>query len=196
MGQEAVRIIPVLADPNAIREALTRAAASFDPSTLAEVDGSSLSLSDDESIISIMPEDMAQVNPSNPNHTPEELLQWALYTAIRCRASDLHIEKFYNLARFRARMDGNMRTILTAPESVLPRFIALIKNYAALNQDRQSCQDGRFALAIGRRAVCARSCARRLRATRRPTPGLARLRRALGTALARRRRLCRQRWLH
>jgi type II secretory ATPase GspE/PulE/Tfp pilus assembly ATPase PilB-like protein len=159
MGQEAVRIIPVLADPSAIREALTRAAASFDPSTLAEVDGSTLSLSDDESIISIMPEDMAQVNPSNPNHTAEELLQWALYTAIRCRASDLHIEKFYNLARFRARMDGNMRTILTAPESVLPRFIALIKNYAALNQDRQACQDGRFALAVGRRRVDVRVAA-------------------------------------
>jgi len=159
MGQEAVRVIPVLADPGAIREALARAAASFDPSSLAEIDDSTLTLSDDESLISIMPEDMANINPSNPNHTPEELLQWALYTAIRCRASDLHIEKFYNLARFRARMDGNMRTILTAPEAHLPRFIALIKNYAALNQDRQVCQDGRFAMAVGRRRVDVRVAA-------------------------------------
>jgi type II secretory ATPase GspE/PulE/Tfp pilus assembly ATPase PilB-like protein len=159
MGQEAVRVIPVLADPSAIRDALTRAAASFDPSSLAEIDDSTLTLSDDETLISIMPEDMANVNPSNPNHTPEELLQWALYTAIRCRASDLHIEKFYNLARFRARMDGNMRTILTAPEAHLPRFIALIKNYAALNQDRQVCQDGRFAMAVGRRRVDVRVAA-------------------------------------
>lgn len=159
MGQEAVRVIPVLADPGAIRDALTRAAASFDPSTLAEIDGASLTLSDDETLISIMPEDMAVINPSNPNHTPEELLQWALFTAIRCRASDLHIEKFYNLARFRARMDGNMRTILTAPEAHLPRFIALIKNYAALNQDRQVCQDGRFAMAVGRRRVDVRVAA-------------------------------------
>ncbi len=159
MGQDAVRVIPVLADAGAIRDALNRAASSFDPSTLAEVDGSSLSLSDDENIVNIMPEDMAQVNPTNPNHTPEELLQWALYTAIRCRASDLHIEKFYNLARFRARLDGNMRTILTAPEVLLPRFIALIKNYAGMNQDRQECQDGRFAMAVGRRRVDVRVAA-------------------------------------
>jgi type II secretory ATPase GspE/PulE/Tfp pilus assembly ATPase PilB-like protein len=159
MGQEAVRIIPVLADPSAIREALNRAASSFDPSSLADMEGVALTESNDENVINIMPEDMAQVNPANPNHTAEELLQWALYTAIRCRASDLHIEKFYNLARFRARMDGNMRTILTAPEALLNRFIAIIKNYAALNQDRQECQDGRFALAVGRRRVDVRVAA-------------------------------------
>jgi type II secretory ATPase GspE/PulE/Tfp pilus assembly ATPase PilB-like protein len=159
MGQEAVRIIPVLADPSAIREALARAAASFDPASLSDMEGVSLTESNDENVISIMPEDMAAINPSNPNHSAEELLQWALFTAIRCRASDLHIEKFYSLARFRARLDGNMRTILTAPESMLSRFIALIKNYAALNQDRQSCQDGRFALAVGRRRVDVRVAA-------------------------------------
>ena len=159
MGQEAVRVIPVLADPGGIRDALNRAAASFDPSSLGDLEGVTLSEGHDENVINIMPEDMAQVNPTNPNHTPEELLQWALFTAIRCRASDLHLEKFYNLARFRARMDGNMRTILTAPESLLQRFVALIKNYAALNQDRQTCQDGRFALAIGRRRVDVRVAA-------------------------------------
>jgi type II secretory ATPase GspE/PulE/Tfp pilus assembly ATPase PilB-like protein len=159
MGQEAVRIIPVLADPSAIREALARAAASFDPASLGDMEGISLTESNDENVINIMPEDMAAINPSNPNHTAEELLQWALFTAIRCRASDLHIEKFYSLARFRARLDGNMRTILTAPESMLSRFVALIKNYAALNQDRQSCQDGRFALAVGRRRVDVRVAA-------------------------------------
>lgn len=159
MGQESARIIPVLADPSAIREALARAAASFDPASLGDMEGVSLTESNDENIINIMPEDMAAINPSNPNHTAEELLQWALFTAIRCRASDLHIEKFYSLARFRARLDGNMRTILTAPEAMLSRFIALIKNYAALNQDRQSCQDGRFSLAVGRRRVDVRVAA-------------------------------------
>ncbi len=159
MGQEAVKIVPVLADPSGIRDALNRAAASFDPSSLGDMDGVTLSEGHDENVITIMPEDMAQVNPANPNHTPEELLQWALFTAIRCRASDLHVEKFYNLARFRARLDGNMRTILTAPEALLQRFIALIKNYAALNQDRQTCQDGRFALAVGRRRVDVRVAA-------------------------------------
>jgi type II secretory ATPase GspE/PulE/Tfp pilus assembly ATPase PilB-like protein len=153
MGQEPIRLIPVLADTSAVREALGRAAANFDPSRLADLDNLTLTESVDENIVHIAPEDMAQINTGNPNHSAEDLLQWALFTAIRCRASDLHIEKFYNLARFRARMDGNMRTILTAPEHTLQRFIALVKNYAGLNQNRQECQDGRFAVSIGRRRV-------------------------------------------
>jgi len=161
MGNPAVKIIPVMADPASIREAINRAGATFDPSGVAKMDKGSLSASTsaNESVIDIMPEDMARVNPANPNHTAEELVQWALFTAIRCRASDLHLEKFYNLARFRARMDGNMKTILTAPESMLNRFVALIKNYAGMNQNRQEAQDGRFALSVGRRRVDVRVAA-------------------------------------
>jgi len=159
LGQEAVRIVPVLADAGAIRDALSRAASTFDPNSVNEVEESELTISVDEDLVEIIPEDMARINPTNPNHTPEELLQWALFTAIRCRASDLHIEKFYNLARFRARMDGNMKTILTAPEALLVRFVALIKNYAGLNQTRQECQDGRFAMSLGRRRVDVRVAA-------------------------------------
>lgn len=159
LGQEAVRIVPVLADAGAIRDALSRAASTFDPNSVSEIEESDLTISVNEDLVEIIPEDMARINPTNPNHTPEELLQWALFTAIRCRASDLHIEKFYNLARFRARMDGNMKTILTAPEALLVRFVALIKNYAGLNQTRQECQDGRFAMSIGRRRVDVRVAA-------------------------------------
>ncbi|MES2595431.1 MAG: GspE/PulE family protein [Verrucomicrobiota bacterium] len=160
MGNSAVKIIRVLTDPAGIRDAINRAGATFDPSGV-KVDKSTLSASTsgNEGVIDIMPEDMARINPSSPAHTPEELVQWAIFTAIRCRASDLHLEKFYNLARFRARMDGNMKTILTAPESLLNRFIALIKNYAGLNQNRQEAQDGRFALSIGRRRVDVRVAA-------------------------------------
>ncbi|GEP44977.1 hypothetical protein BGE01nite_42680 [Brevifollis gellanilyticus] len=160
MGNTAVKIIRVLTDPTGIRDAINRAGATFDPSGV-KVDKATLSASatNTEGIIDIMPEDMARINPASPAHTPEELVQWALFTAIRCRASDLHLEKFYNLARFRARMDGNMKTILTAPESQLNRFIALVKNYAGMNQNRQEAQDGRFALSIGRRRVDVRVAA-------------------------------------
>lgn len=159
MGNAAVKIIPVIADPASIREAINRAGATFDASGVAKMDKSSLTASADESVIDINPDDMARINPSSPNQTAEELVQWALFTAIRCRASDLHLEKFYNLARFRARMDGNMRTILTAPEALLNRFVALIKNYAGMNQNRQEAQDGRFALSVGRRRVDVRVAA-------------------------------------
>jgi len=160
MGNAAVKIITVLTDPAGIRDAINRAGATFDPSGV-KLDKSTLSASTsgNEGVIDIMPEDMARINPANPQHSPEELVQWALFTAIRCRASDLHLEKFYNLARFRARMDGNMKTILTAPESQLNRFVALIKNYAGMNQNRQEAQDGRFALSIGRRRVDVRVAA-------------------------------------
>lgn len=160
MGNAAVKIIPVLTDPAGIRDAINRAGATFDPSGV-KLDKSTLSASTsgNEGVIDIMAEDMARINPASPNHSPEELVQWALFTAIRCRASDLHLEKFYNLARFRARMDGNMKTILTAPEAQLNRFIALIKNYAGMNQNRQEAQDGRFALSIGRRRVDVRVAA-------------------------------------
>jgi type II secretory ATPase GspE/PulE/Tfp pilus assembly ATPase PilB-like protein len=160
MGHSAMKIIPVLADPVAIREAISRAGATFDPNAV-KMDQSTLtaSVSGNENVVDIMPDDMARINPANPNHSAEELVQWALFTAIRCRASDLHLEKYYNLARFRARMDGNMRTILTAPEAQLNRFIALLKNYAGLNQNRQECQDGRFGISVGRRRLDVRVAA-------------------------------------
>jgi type II secretory ATPase GspE/PulE/Tfp pilus assembly ATPase PilB-like protein len=159
LGNTPVRIVPVLCDPVGVREAIARANASFDPSSIAEVNSDNLTEKDDVGIVELVPEDMARINPATPNHTQEELMHWALFTAIRCRASDLHIEKFYNLTRFRARIDGSMKVILTAPEDQLSRFVALIKNYANMSQTRQECQDGRFSMRIGRRRLDARVAA-------------------------------------
>jgi type II secretory ATPase GspE/PulE/Tfp pilus assembly ATPase PilB-like protein len=159
MGNPPVKIVPVMADLASIREAINRAGATFDPGAVACIDGATLSVADDATVVEISPEDMARVNPQNPNHEPEQLVQWALFTAIRCRASDLHLEKFYSFTRFRARMDGTMKTIMTAPESQLNRFVALLKNYAGMNQSRAECQDGRMALSIGRRRVDVRVAA-------------------------------------
>lgn len=159
MGHPAVKIVPVMADLAGIRDAINRAGATFDPGAVASMDGASLSVADDATVVEISPEDMARVNPQNPNHEPEQLVQWALFTAIRCRASDLHLEKFYSFTRFRARMDGTMKTIMTAPESQLNRFVALLKNYAGMNQSRAECQDGRMALSVGRRRVDVRVAA-------------------------------------
>lgn len=158
-GNSTVKIIPVLADIASIRDAISRAGATFDSSAVTSVDDGKLTVTDDENVVEIVPEDMARINPTNPNHTAEELVQWALFTAIRCRASDLHLEKFYNLTRFRARMDGNMKTILTAPDTMLNRMVALIKNYAGMAQTRQECQDGRFAMSVGRKRMDARVAA-------------------------------------
>ncbi|MDB6007677.1 MAG: Type secretion system protein [Prosthecobacter sp.] len=148
----------MLADPGSIRDAIARASSTLTAAPTS-LEAPKLVLAHDENVIDIAAEDMARINPSNPNHQPEELVQWALFTAIRCRASDLHIEKYYNLARFRARIDGNLKTLLTAPEALLSRFVALIKNYAGMGQSRQEAQDGRFAMSVGRRRVDVRVAA-------------------------------------
>lgn len=160
LGHDPVKIIPVIADLAGIRESLQRAAAAQGQSSaMGQVETSNLTLAVDTNLVDIQPEDMAAINPTNPNHDAEELVKWALFTAIRCRASDLHLEKFYNLVRFRARIDGNLKTLLTAPEAQLNRFVALIKNYAGMGQSRQEAQDGRFSMSVGQRRVDVRVAA-------------------------------------
>lgn len=158
LGSKPYRMIPVAADATAIRETLARAASNFDPNAVSKVE-THVTETDDGNIVEIAAEDMGRINPQNPNHSAEELIHWALFTAIRCRASDLHIEKFYSATRFRARIDGSMKTILTAPEDMLTRFVALVKNWANMSQTRQECQDGRYALRIGRRRLDVRVAA-------------------------------------
>ncbi len=159
LGSHSIKIVTVMADPASIRDAIGRSAANLDTSGVAAAENLVASVSSTEGVVEISPEDMAAVNPANPNHDPEQLLHWALFTAVRCRASDLHIEKFYNLVRFRARLDGTMKTILTAPEALLNRFVALVKNYAGMGQNRQEAQDGRFSISIGRRRLDVRVAA-------------------------------------
>ena len=157
-GNDPVEFVPVLADEAGIKSAISRSSTQLQSAGI-EVETSTLSFSDDENLVEIEPEDLAEINPQNVNHTPEELIHWVLYTAINAKASDLHLEKYYNVVRFRARIDGKLTTIYTAPEDMMPRFIALIKNYSNLSQSRQEALDGRFAMSIGQRRVDCRVAA-------------------------------------
>jgi len=159
-GGENFEFVPVIADSREIRQAITRNGSTVNRSTYdAEDLSKDLSLGVDVNLVEIDPDDVAAIDPGNVNHTPEELMHWVLYTAINARASDLHIEKYYNLARFRARIDGRLQVIFTCPEEMLMRFIALIKNYSNMKQSRQDAQDARFAMAIGKRRVDVRVAA-------------------------------------
>ena len=104
-------------------------------------------------IVDIDPQEMARVNPASINTTAEQALHWVFHRSITARASDLHIEKYFNMARFRARIDGELVTLFSAPEEMLPRYVSLIKNYANMGQERQGAQDGRFSLALGKHRV-------------------------------------------
>ena len=103
--------------------------------------------------------DMARINPANPNNSAEQLVMWAIYRALSLRASDLHIEKFYNTARFRARIDGELVVIHSCSEEALQRTIAMVKNWSNMGQERQACQDGRFAMRVGQKRIDVRVAA-------------------------------------
>ena len=104
-------------------------------------------------IVEIDPNEAARVNPASINTTAEQALHWVFFRSISARASDLHIEKYFNMARFRARIDGELVTLFSCPEELLPRYVSLIKNYANMPQERQAAQDGRFSLRLGKKRV-------------------------------------------
>lgn len=151
-GHEQVEIIPVLADGDAIRAAIARNRGRGANQAM-EVDIGELYFSEDKHLVEIDPADMAAINPQNPNTEPEDILKWILYRAITSRASDLHVEKYFNTARFRARIDGGLKVIHSCSEEQLPRFIALFKNYANMGHQHQDLQDARFALKIGQKRI-------------------------------------------
>lgn len=142
----------VLADKESIIRVISRdrstAAATGSETIVGELAESGVA-----NIVEIDPQEVARVNPASINTTAEQALQWVLHRSITGGASDLHIEKYYNMARFRGRIDGELVTLFSAPEEMLPRYVSLIKNYSNMSQERQSAQDGRFSLRIGKRRV-------------------------------------------
>lgn len=157
-GNDPVEMVVVLADEKIIRKTINKYSASNEEISI-DITAANVQVSDDANIVEIISEDMMAINPQNVNHTPEELVKWVIHHAIQQRASDLHLEKYYNMARFRARIDGQLKVVYAASEELLPRFIALLKNYSNLGQSRQEAQDGRFSLAIGQRRIDVRVAA-------------------------------------
>ncbi len=160
-GNDPLKIQNVIGDGSAIGAAIARSRSrgSRDSSAAAPVQIGELSYSDNENLVELDPSDMARINPANPNTTPEELVRWVMYRAITMRGSDLHVEKFFNTARFRARIDGELSTIHSCSDENLLRFIAIIKNWANMAQERQTTQDGRISLILGKRRIDVRVAA-------------------------------------
>jgi type II secretory ATPase GspE/PulE/Tfp pilus assembly ATPase PilB-like protein len=143
---------PVLADKESIVRVVNRDRSNAAASGAAGPTGE-LMESGVANIVEIDPQEIARVNPASINTTAEQALQWVLHRSITAGASDLHVEKYYNMARFRGRIDGELVTLFSAPEEMLPRYVSLIKNYSNMSQERQSAQDGRFSLSLGKRRV-------------------------------------------
>ncbi len=159
-GNEPLPISMVVADGDVIKKTISR----HRSRESSESDGQpqqvgELHFADNANMVEIEPADMEQINPANINITAEEVIHWVLYRSILNRASDLHLERYYNMCRFRARIDGKLRVIYSGSDENLQRFVALIKNYSNMPQTRQEAQDGRFAMAIGKRRVDVRVAA-------------------------------------
>ena len=142
---------PVLANKEAILRVVNRDRSNAAATAAGAV--GDLTESGAANIVDIDPQEVARINPASINTTAEQALHWVFHRSITARASDLHIEKYFNMARFRARIDGELVTLFSAPEEMLPRYVSLIKNYANMGQERQGAQDGRFSLALGKRRV-------------------------------------------
>ena len=146
------RFLPVLADKESIVRVVNRDRSNA-AATSAEGPRGELMESGVANVVEIDPQEMSRINPASINTTAEQALQWVLHRSITGGASDLHVEKYYNMARFRARIDGELVTLFSAPEEMLPRYVSLIKNYSNMGQERQAAQDGRFSLRIGKKRV-------------------------------------------
>lgn len=142
----------ILADHDSILEAIARNRGRTTQTTTEVITGE-LNYSDTTNLVEIDALEMQRLNPASIHATPEQIIHWVLYRAIAARASDLHVEKYYNTARFRARIDGELQVIHSCPEESLPRFISLIKNYSNMGHQRQDAQDARFAMSIGKHRI-------------------------------------------
>jgi len=151
-GNPAYDFRTVLAEREAIIGTINRERSRSAAAPQAKIEAD-LIMSDVANLVDIDIQDVARINPQSINTTPEQVVHWVLYRAITGRASDLHIEKYFNTARFRARIDGELKVIHSCPEEQLPRFISLIKNYSNMGQRRQDAQDARFSLMLGNRRV-------------------------------------------
>ena len=143
---------PVLSDKESILRIVNRDRSNAAAATAGGPVGE-LTESGAANVVDIDPQEVTRINPASINTTAEQALHWVFHRSITARASDLHIEKYFNMARFRARIDGELVTLFSAPEEMLPRYVSLIKNYANMGQERQGAQDGRFSLSLGKRRV-------------------------------------------
>ncbi len=151
-GNAAIDFRTVYADRDTIMAIIAKERGRVAAAGSVEISGD-LTYSDVANIVEIDLQEVQRINPSSINVTSEQVVHWVLYRAITGRASDLHIEKYFNTARFRARIDGEMKVIHSCPEEMLVRFISLIKNYSNMGQRRQDAQDARFSLILGKRRV-------------------------------------------
>ena len=75
-----------------------------------------------------------------------ELVDSIIKTAIKRRASDIHIEPQENEVRVRYRIDGELLTVLKINKEKQQQLIGRLKAISNMHQEKQEAQDGRITL--------------------------------------------------
>ena len=82
----------------------------------------------------------------NSNADTAGLVDSIIKTAIKKRASDIHIEPLENKIRVRYRIDGELITATTIPKEKQSQVIGRLKAISNMFQEKQESQDGRIVM--------------------------------------------------
>lgn len=148
----AKRVIVVGADAMGISRALDRQAAGHIHREEAEEEHGQLA----EASVTLDPGQVERISPKDAGISPQDLIQWVLLRCLRLRASDLHIEFFRGSVRFRARIDGELVVVHSAPGEMHEALVTVVKNWCNMGISRHEAQDGRFSIGMPGRVIDAR----------------------------------------
>jgi type IV pilus assembly protein PilB len=145
-----VSIDPVVADPDAIEDAINKYYAEDDSSLnelIGEIEGDGDLAEFQGRDQSIDLDELKGLAESNP---VKKLLNLVLLQAIRDKASDIHFEPFENEFKMRYRIDGVLYEMVPPPKHIAVALSSRIKVMANLDiAERRLPQDGRIPLTVG-----------------------------------------------
>jgi len=79
-----------------------------------------------------------------------KLVNHIISQAVKARASDIHVEPYYDSFKIRYRIDGILYDTLTPPKWIQPALISRIKIMTQMNiAEKRLPQDGRFDVKVG-----------------------------------------------
>ena len=152
-----LKVVPVIASTSIIRQAIERFYEA-QPATMADVLSEMEAEASDVEVVEGQ-ETNPQVDLSELRSSADEvpvvrLVNSILLDAIRCGASDVHMDPSETSFRVRFRVDGLLHEVMTPPKRVEPAVVSRLKIIANCDiAERRMPQDGRIKLRQSEREV-------------------------------------------
>lgn len=145
-----LRVVPALASPSAIRQAIVHCYKSADD-VVTEAEAEIEVLDGRESV---GPVDVMELRASADQAPVVRVVNAFLLEALRRGSSDIHLESSETAFRIRFRIDGVLHEVKSLPKRLEPAIVSRIKIMANLDiAERRLPQDGRIKLRSGAREV-------------------------------------------